>query len=786
MYDAKRETGVITMDSLIYADNLVDCQQKCDKETTFNCRAFSLSGNKCYLSGDDTISLANSALPSKPGFVYGEKHCVTEHCSPNGVFTYEKITGHVLKTAILNPMQVHQSNVGITGACKQFCDQNPMNCPAFQVNYMNARCDYLDRNSQGRQLELVERDGENYFERICLRVPSLSNSACRDKFWMFERIIGYELNPVNYDRVYEQVLSRRDCEEYCLLEKTFSCRSALYNDENAVCKLSRYDRRTKASDFIRSNNFKLSYLENQCVPTYSKCEYESTPNAAPTYTDLVVNFTGYAIKDERQGKQLCENRCNESREFLCRSYSFYPATSECFLSGDDTISGYFNALINKNGMEYSERKCTKRDELEQGLNQLGDQVNFDDKTDVRNGDSLDDLGFRTTPIDLNQRNVPDNTRQSIPESYTTPSTVYDTSRQAGDSSSFAPHKPNDDAYNSRDNLDDHHNHSLLDRQNNQKTTSPFGSSQFPSTRDGYDSRSNGNQAVVSPNLSGSKFGGQTNRSTYFNSEGFPNNETDHRTTSGYSTSIRSGPGFNAGNAKSTTTKWSSQDGGGGGRLKETINRNNNSLDSLSLNNNKCPPNNEFTFERIVNFEPVGGQLFFLHSDSKSSAITMDCMRLCKINVNCTGFILDYLKHACHGIYQMYSFSKLDLRLTPGKDFFEGVCIESNRVDCDKSWMFDRVVDQNVMGGQLQPRLVLNYIDKHNCKMACLGETRFPCRSISYDLTTRECKLFDESRDSGEVQLQFTRGTEYMENQCNSYEPSACKYNSIERDLTITR
>ena len=534
----------------------------------------------------------------------------------------------------------------------------------------------------------------------------------------------------------------------------------------------------------------MSYLENQCVSTYSKCDYESTPNAFPTYTDLVVNFTGlYPVKDERQGKQLCENQCNESREFLCRSYAFYPATNECFISGDDTISGYYNAIGNKNAMEYSERKCTKRNELDQ----IDDQVNFDDKTDSRTGDNVDDLGYRTTPVDFsnnnNNRNLQDNTRQTLPEVYTTPSTVYDTSRTnvQDQTNQFSAHKPNDDNYGDRD----HHDHSM-DKQNpipNQRTTTsyPYGSSQFPSTReDSYGSRNNNNQHTVNPSLSNPRFNQQSNnRSTYFNNDGFPNNETtlyDQRSTTGYSTSIRSGPGFNAGNAKSSTTKWSANDN----RLKETVHNRNNSFDSLSLNSNKCPLSNEFTFERIPNFEPIGGSLFFLHSDSKSSAIAMDCMRLCKLNVNCTGFILDYMRHSCHGIYQMYSFSKLDLRLTPGKDFFEGVCVESNRVDCDKSWMFDRIVDQNVVSNQLQPRLVLNFIDKHNCKMACLGETRFACRSLAYDLTTRECKLFDENRDSGEIQLQFTRGTEYMENQCNFFESNACKYNSIERDLTITR
>lgn len=210
LYSKKTDATVTTMDSLVYAENLIDCQQKCDNETAFNCRAFSLNGMKCFLSGDDAKTLSHSPIP-RSGFIYGEKNCVTEHCT-NGVFTYEKITGHALRTATTNPMQIHNSKIGITGLCKQHCDGNPLNCPAFQVNYFDQRCDYLDRNSQGRQHELIERDGENYFERICLRIPSLLNSACRDKFWTFERILGYELSHLNYERVYEQVLSRRDCE----------------------------------------------------------------------------------------------------------------------------------------------------------------------------------------------------------------------------------------------------------------------------------------------------------------------------------------------------------------------------------------------------------------------------------------------------------------------------------------------------------------------------------------------------------------------------------------------
>lgn len=61
-----------------------------------------------------------------------------------------------------------------------------------------------------------------------------------------------------------------------------------------------------------------------------------------------------------------------------------------------------------------------------------------------------------------------------------------------------------------------------------------------------------------------------------------------------------------------------------------------------------------------------------------------------------------------------------------------------------------------------------------------------CRSATFDLTGRVCRLYEQSRESGELSLQFVRGTEYLENQCAAYEHTQCQYNSIERDLTITR
>lgn len=65
------------MDLLQFATAVDDCQTQCDRETTFNCRAYSYMENRCYLSGDDTVSLGPSGLPPMTNAAYGEKKCIT-------------------------------------------------------------------------------------------------------------------------------------------------------------------------------------------------------------------------------------------------------------------------------------------------------------------------------------------------------------------------------------------------------------------------------------------------------------------------------------------------------------------------------------------------------------------------------------------------------------------------------------------------------------------------------------------------------------------------------------
>ena len=90
-------------------------------------------------------------------------------------------------------------------------------CPAFSIDYNGQRCFSLDRNTQGRGDDLAERDGTNYFEKICLRGVV---DQCRDKAWAFERILNRKLEGFD-DKIVEQVPNRRDCEELCLAETRY-------------------------------------------------------------------------------------------------------------------------------------------------------------------------------------------------------------------------------------------------------------------------------------------------------------------------------------------------------------------------------------------------------------------------------------------------------------------------------------------------------------------------------------------------------------------------------------
>ena len=75
------------MDELQFAASQSECEALCDQARGFTCRAFTYAADekRCYLSGDDSISLSNAPLTIKRGAVYAEKQCsISEYNGPTG------------------------------------------------------------------------------------------------------------------------------------------------------------------------------------------------------------------------------------------------------------------------------------------------------------------------------------------------------------------------------------------------------------------------------------------------------------------------------------------------------------------------------------------------------------------------------------------------------------------------------------------------------------------------------------------------------------------------------
>ena len=71
-----------------------------------------------------------------------------------GIFTYEKTTGHFLRTAQQEPLPVEVTTPGITMQCAGKCSGFGSDCPAFSVDYGGQRCYKMDRNTQVQLIAL--------------------------------------------------------------------------------------------------------------------------------------------------------------------------------------------------------------------------------------------------------------------------------------------------------------------------------------------------------------------------------------------------------------------------------------------------------------------------------------------------------------------------------------------------------------------------------------------------------------------------------------------------------
>jgi hypothetical protein len=201
--------------------------------------------------------------------------------------------------------------------------------------------------------------------------------------------IGKQLEGFD-DRVHSGVASRLRCQEMCLKERDFVCKSGEYEHGSQVCRLSREDRRSQPSAFVPASA-SMDYFENQCAhsptrlqqsnntvsgrnsslpasangtlsagrlvgaepPTVDQCAFRRLPALDLQRADLLRPASTEAN---------CEQLCRATKAFVCRSFTFEPQSKKCWLNSDDSVSiGGSNALVPTPARLYFERTdCANR------------------------------------------------------------------------------------------------------------------------------------------------------------------------------------------------------------------------------------------------------------------------------------------------------------------------------------------------------------------------------------------------------------------------------------------
>lgn len=281
-------------------------------------------------------------------------------CPIGTTMSFEKIASVTIRGIPFVPLYNGQPDLPVTAECNNRCRAGTK-CRSFLLSYDKHQCFGFDYDSLNRGISILSTtEKTSYFEKICL-----STAPC-EKAWTFERVMGKELNGFD-NRVLSGVASRLRCQELCLKERSFVCRSGEYDYALQQCRLSSEDRRSQPSSFQTSASSSVDYFENECsVNQQSTVQQTNVMNAANSSPNSVgCDFERYENLDIRRADLIrtafsteqCRSLCEATRAFVCRSFTYAPATSQCWLNSDDilAVSSGINGLESHAGVTYFQR-----------------------------------------------------------------------------------------------------------------------------------------------------------------------------------------------------------------------------------------------------------------------------------------------------------------------------------------------------------------------------------------------------------------------------------------------
>lgn len=262
-------------------------------------------------------------------------------------------TARQLAASLSQVNSLGQPIMPITAECNNRCRRSAK-CRAFLVNYERQTCYAIEHYSSSSSSSILQRaptqislvptnERTSYFEKVCLSLPAVE---C-ERAWVYERVIGYQIQGQD-DRIIEEVPTRLRCQELCLNERDFRCRSGEYDHIQMQCRLSMTDRHQKPSLF-RPASASVDYFENQCVSVGNQCDafdrYEDTDLGRPE------------IMRAANSSDQCQQLCTQTiKAFICRSFTWNPLAGKCYMnSANSFMVGGMDRLINAPGLVYYQR-----------------------------------------------------------------------------------------------------------------------------------------------------------------------------------------------------------------------------------------------------------------------------------------------------------------------------------------------------------------------------------------------------------------------------------------------
>ncbi|KAH1006791.1 hypothetical protein HUJ05_007494 [Dendroctonus ponderosae] len=201
------------------------------------------------------------------------------------------------------------------------------------TQYEESTCYLTGEQSRPEGLgTLILAPNSIHFTEVCI-TSNRPDRECPNRRYIFERHPRKRLKLPATDIKEMNANNRSECEDKCLNEFSFVCRSATFDMGMRTCTLSRFTRRTHPE--LVEDDPESDYLENTCLNAERRCDglavfikEENKRLGGPFEVDLFTNLT---LED-------CQAMCVRAEKYLCRSIEYDEMTKQCTLSEEDSIS----------------------------------------------------------------------------------------------------------------------------------------------------------------------------------------------------------------------------------------------------------------------------------------------------------------------------------------------------------------------------------------------------------------------------------------------------------------